>query len=253
MQKIANLNGVTDFTMNTFKQEEEHLRGVLPLENDPTGTTINDEHESARQGEEDLIGGEDPNKHIETGVKPKVTLCSDKVILWNLMLMIVLWSVASLDYYLISFMLKYVPGNVYINASVSTISEIVGTMISGFVYKVLGPKMAFGISFSISALGGFLIALMPNVNTYLIALYVLIAKFGITFAFSMVYLITPTLFPTEVTATVFGICNVVARFATILSPILAEFAEPTPMLCYSFTAIAGLVASLLVVTNVKYD
>lgn len=97
-------------------------------------------------------------------VKPKLTLCSDKVIVWNLMLMVVLWSVASLDYYLISFMLKYVPGNIFINATVSTLSEVVGTMICGFVYIWLGPKPTFGISLSIAAVGGFLIAVMPNAN-----------------------------------------------------------------------------------------
>lgn len=168
--------------------------------------------------------------------------------------MVVLWSVSSLDYYLISFFLKYIPGSIYVNATVSTLAEIVANMTSGAVYKFFGAKTAFVLCFTISAVGGFLIALMPSdANSLLEAFFVLVAKFGISFAFTMVYLITPGLFPTELRGTVFGICNVIARFLTILSPILAELNEPTPMLCYSFTSIAGLLASLMVVTSVKYD
>ena len=113
-----------------------------------------------------------------------------------MILVIILWSVSSLDYYLISFFVKYIPGDIFTNVSVSTISEIVATLISGLVYKLFGPKTAFVTSFCFSALGGFLIALMPNASTGLIVLFILIAKFGISFTFTMVYLITPVLFPT---------------------------------------------------------
>jgi MFS family permease len=168
------------------------------------------------------------------------------------MLMIVLWSVSSLDYYLITFFMKYVPGDLYVNTSVSAISEIIAYIFSGFVYKAFGGKKAFIISYGIAAVGGFLIASMPNSSGYLIAFYVLLAKFGISFAFNLVYLVTPTLFPTVLTTTAFGICGIFARFATILSPILAELKEPTPMLCYSFASIAALICSIFIVTGVKY-
>lgn len=166
--------------------------------------------------------------------------------------MVVLWSVSSLDYYLITFFMKYVPGNLYVNTSVSTISELIAYICSGFVYKYFGGKTAFIISFALSAAGGFLIAFVPATG-YLIAIFVLLAKFGISFAFNLVYLIMPSLFPTELTTTAFGICNVFARFSTILSPILAELQLPTPMLCYGFTSIAAMIASVFLVTNVKYN
>ena len=103
----------------------------------------------------------------------------------------VLWSVASFDYYLISFFMKYIPGSIFVNATVSTVAEIVANMSSGFFYNFFGPKKAFVICFTISATGGFLITLMPNASPLLTAFFVLVAKFGISFAFTMVYLITP--------------------------------------------------------------
>ena len=85
------------------------------------------------------------------------------------------------------------------------------------------------------------------------AFFVLTAKFGISFAFTMVYLIMPQLFPTYLCGTAFGICNVVARFSTIFSPIIAELNSPMPMLIYSFTSVGALVASLFIINSVKYD
>ena len=184
----------------------------------------------------------------------KITLCSNRIIILNLGLMIVLWSVTSFDYYLMYFFIKSMPGNIYINASVSSIAQIVANMTAGAVYNFFGPKTAFVLCFIISGVGGILIAFIPGtVSPYLEAFFVLLAKLGISSAFTMVYLITPRLFPTELRGTVFGICNVAARFLTILSPILAEFAEPMPMLCYTCTSAAGLIASLILVTSVKYD
>jgi hypothetical protein len=71
--------------------------------------------------------------------------------------MVVLWIVSSVDYYLITFFLKYIPGNIYVNTSVASISELVAYTCSGLVFKFLGGKIAFLISFTIAALGGFLI------------------------------------------------------------------------------------------------
>ena len=182
----------------------------------------------------------------------QINFCSNKIILLNLILMVILWSVSSLNYYLITFFMKYIPGNLYVNTSVSTISELIAYVFSGFVYQTFGGKKAFIVSFALSATGGFLIAFIPA-GGYLIATFVLIAKFGISFAFNLVYLITPTLFPTALTTTAFGVCNVFARFSTILSPILAEAPEPTPMLCYAFSSIAAMIASMFLVTGVKYE
>lgn len=171
----------------------------------------------------------------------------------NLLIMIILWTVGSVDYYLISFFLKYVPGNIYVNTTASTLAEVVGSLTSGIVYKIFGPKVAFCMSFGVAAGGGLLLILFPDTNVYLVAFFVLVAKFGITFAFVMVYIITPTLFPTSLTATAFGICNVIARFTTIVSPILAELPNPTPMLCYTGFAVAGLISTFFIKNNVSYD
>ena len=60
------------------------------------------------------------------------------MIFLNLVLMVILWSVSSLDYYLITFFMKYIPGNLFVNTSVSTTSELIAYIFSGFVYNAVG-------------------------------------------------------------------------------------------------------------------
>ena len=184
--------------------------------------------------------------------REKINFCSNKVILLNLIIMIILWSVTSLNYYLITYYMKYVPGNISVNTTVSTVSELIAYASSGLAYQMLGGKTAFFLSFLISAVGGSLIAFIPAVG-YEIAGFVLLAKFGISFAFNLVYVITPTLFPTDLCSTSFGVCNVFAMLSSVFSPVIAELREPMPMLVYAFTSIVAMIASLFLFTKVKYD
>ena len=41
---------------------------------------------------------------------------------------------------MISFYLKYVGGNIFINTTSSIIAEAIGNFIGGFVWKILGTK-----------------------------------------------------------------------------------------------------------------
>lgn len=159
--------------------------------------------------------------------------------------MIVLWSVSSLNYYLITYYMKYVPGNIYVNTTVSTVSEFFGYALSGVAITTFGVRISFILSFFISAVGSFLIALVPA-KGYVIASFVLLAKFGISCAFNLVYVITPTLFPTDLCSTSFGICNSFAMLSSVLSPLVAELGEPAPMLVYGFSSVAALAASLFI-------
>ena len=73
---------------------------------------------------------------------------------------------------------------------------------------------------------------IPIAVTYLI-LYV-----GIVTAFDLVYLLVNDLFPTIFLATSYGACNVIGRFVSILSPLMAYAPDPIPML--TLIAFSGL-------------
>lgn len=114
----------------------------------------------------------------------------------------------------------------------------------------LGEKWSFIVSFALSALGGVLIAFIPA-GGYLVAFFVFVAVFGISFSYNLVYIVTPYLFPTERSSTAFGICNASAMFFCILSGPAAVMPGVWPMVFYSATSIAALLATLFLNINHK--
>ncbi len=56
---------------------------------------------------------------------------------------------------MVGFLLKYFPGSIYVNGSISSLSEVAATLSAGYFYAKVGVRKAFVISFGISAIGGF--------------------------------------------------------------------------------------------------
>ena len=80
----------------------------------------------------------------------------------NLVLMTVVWVVASFDYYLISLYMKYIGGNIYVNNSISCFAELLAYALSGAVMTKLGYRISFVTSFAMAAIGGFCIGFVDN-------------------------------------------------------------------------------------------
>ena len=73
---------------------------------------------------------------------------------------------------------------------------------------------------------------------------VALAKGGVQATFDICYLANSFLFPAIFAGTAFGICNAVAMFSAIFSPIAAEMNGSLPMLIYCFTSLGAILAVL---------
>ena len=78
----------------------------------------------------------------------------------------------------------------------------------------------------------------------------LIIYMGIAASFDLIYLIVNDLFPTLFLATTYGACNVIGRFVTILSPLMAYLPKPIPMLTI---VVFSTICTLLPMCLVKID
>ena len=163
-----------------------------------------------------------------------------------------MWSISSFNYYLITFYMKYVPGNIYVNTTASALSENVAYVVSGLLLNKIGIKLCYVCALIIAIVGGFLLAAMPATG-WTEASFVLICKFGISWSFNNCYLSTPLLFPAHLRVRVFGICHLLASFVTVLSPLLAEIDPPTPMIVFTITSAIALVFSFMINTKVRYE
>ena len=95
---------------------------------------IKDASQSAAQSQHLVTNSLQPSDE-EKHFKVFLSSCLN---LTNLLVFIYLMSAASFDFYLINFYLKYIPGNVFVNTIVSSLSSGISCFISGIVVLKLG-------------------------------------------------------------------------------------------------------------------
>ena len=143
---------------------------------------------------------------------------------------------------MINFYLKYIPGNVYVNTIIASLSEAISTLLSGLIVNLAGPRNSITLVNLLAAVAtvGLWIA---EVNEWLkeVPALILLAKFGVCAGFAMLYMSTLVYFPSHYLGAVFGICNTAARAVTILAPMVAEVPTPIPELSVIITCVVGAV------------
>ena len=127
--------------------------------------------------------------------------------------------------------------------------EIPAYFLSGFVYEKLGIKMTLIGFYGFSIFGSITYMAVITENNILIAVMILLTKFGVSGTFNIAYLANASLFPAIFRSTTFGICNIFARVITILAPLIAETDDPFPMMTFTIMAGVGIAASLFFVTK----
>ena len=138
--------------------------------------------------------------------------------------------------------MKNIKGNIFLNTFTSSLSELPAIVLSGFMYKRIGMKLTLIIWFSVALLGGLCLMIFGGSNEGLIPVFVLFSKAGVTATFNLCYLANAQIFPAIFAGTAFGICNIGAKFTTILAPLMAEVQPPVPMILFCLTA--GVAGSL---------
>ena len=102
--------------------------------------------------------------------------------------MVTIWTAASFCFYQLLYELKYIKGDIFINALVSSISEVSAYLISGILCKLLGVKNIFVIGFLIAVIGMMGLILIDTDNQLALSFMVLGSMFGISNAFNIAYL-----------------------------------------------------------------
>ena len=158
--------------------------------------------------------------------------------------MIIMWMSASVNVIIIDLYIKYVPGGKYINFAIAGVAEIFANITAGIVFSKYGPRITYAAAFIVSLGGGVALLFQEDyTNDYLIAFFVLLAKFGACMSMCCCYVSTPWVFPIMVCGTAFGICNLFGRFTMAGGSILAELEIPAPMIAFTAISSAGLLGS----------
>ena len=98
------------------------------------------------------------------------------------------------------------------------LAEGLGILISGILIQLFEIRTALTLSFVISFSGGLLILMFGAKSIVWMPIFVGLARIGISACFNLIYLVNSDVFPTLFAATAMGICNLLARIVTVLSP-----------------------------------
>jgi len=158
----------------------------------------------------------------------------------NLAILLCMWSASSFNIYLLNFVTKYLGGDIFVNSLVTSLSDIPFAIAGGFIFHKFGIRAGFTTSLIIAIIGSLAIIFASNDNPHLVPIMLTFARNGIKVCFDICYLGNSLLFPAIFAGTAFGICNVGAKTATILSPLLAEIEAPIPMIVFTSIGIVAI-------------
>ena len=79
----------------------------------------------------------------------------------------------------------------------------------------------------------------------------MLTKFGVAFTFNVLYISHANLFPVLFAATALGLCNMVARLFSALSPLLAQMDEPLPMIVLTLLTAITTILAFFIQTDIK--
>lgn len=107
----------------------------------------------------------------------------------NLLIFIILGITVSFTYYLLNFYSKYMKASIYTISIANSIAEMLANIFVLFLSKRVSAKKGFVISFIFTAVASTFLLLSTSIKSirFLIPLFVLIAKGGITLAFCYVF------------------------------------------------------------------
>jgi hypothetical protein len=170
-------------------------------------------------------------------------------ILMNMIVLTMCWISISFNKYLIAFNLKHIEGNIFINAMLSPIADIIGHLLWVPVQKMTSTKITFMVSFALSFLfGAWLIFVKIG---WVIPILIVFAKIGLASGYSLWYYMTSEYFPPLFLAFAFGVTQLAARAFTILAFPLSELHAPIPMILFSITPIIAFIFLFFVKSPAK--
>ena len=149
---------------------------------------------------------------------------------------------ATFGFYLLTFYLKYFPGNLFENAAIFAGSDLLAYVLSGIVLKCTRLCTAIRIASFIAGTGGILYLFVSDFTNFA-PLVICLARVGMSMLYNICLISVNRLFQTQTVTTAYGIVNFCAHIFSCLAPMVAEIKNPYPFLVFDVLIIVGFVTS----------
>ncbi|XP_006759240.1 PREDICTED: solute carrier family 22 member 4, partial [Myotis davidii] len=158
---------------------------------------------------------------------------------------ILLWMLTSVGYFALSLNSPNLHGDAYLNCFLSALIEVPAYITAWLLLRTLPRRYIIaGVLF----FGGgvlLLIQLVPADYNFVSIGLVMLGKFGVTSAFSMLYVFTAELYPTMVRNMAVGITSMASRVGSIIAPYFVYLGAYNKVLPYilmgSLTILIGII------------
>ncbi|MGH0172862.1 UNVERIFIED_CONTAM: hypothetical protein FKN15_064072 [Acipenser sinensis] len=161
----------------------------------------------------------------------------------------IIWMIITIGYFGLSLNTPNMIGDPYVNCFISAATEIAAYISAWAILKYTPRRIALSFPLLLGGAVLLLIQLVPSNLQILSTVLAMAGKFGITAAFSIVYVFAAELFPTVVRNMGVGACSMASRIGSVLSPYIAFIGTYNKILPYilmgSITVIVGLLSLLL--------
>ncbi|XP_077295926.1 organic cation transporter protein-like isoform X2 [Arctopsyche grandis] len=131
------------------------------------------------------------------------------------------WMSCGICFFGVSQYVGQLVGNIFINVVISALIQIPGTVLAIFLNNRLGRKKTLIGAYFLSGIPLVGIAIIPEAWSLERVILSLIGIFGMSLSFPTIYLFAGEVFPTVLRNTGMGLCSMLARVGSMISPFLA--------------------------------
>ncbi|XP_013910279.1 PREDICTED: solute carrier family 22 member 13-like [Thamnophis sirtalis] len=159
-----------------------------------------------------------------------------------------IWFVNSLAYYGLSLNVGSFGLNIYLTQVIFGAVEIPARILSVFLMQRFGRKKCQSLCLLLGGTFSLLIIAVPKDLPVVTTLLAVLGKFTMAASFSTSYVYSAELFPTIIRQTGLGVCQMTARVAGIISPLvdlLEKYSTSLPVGVFGSAAVVGGVFTLL--------
>ena len=163
------------------------------------------------------------------------------------------WITNTLVYYGISFNTSKLAGDPYLVFFLSAIVELAADIVCQFTLDRFGRKWTYSFHMGLAGVCLLCIIAVPTQLGWLITTLALIAKFGISFTFNTIYIVTSEIYPTSIRNSTLNICVSFSRFGGLISPQVETLSKSInyamPYVVYGAFAASSAVTFVLAVNE----
>ncbi|CDW82957.1 UNKNOWN [Stylonychia lemnae] len=166
-----------------------------------------------------------------------------------MVIMCIVWTTALFNLHLMDFVLPNIKGNIHINNMLQTTGQFLAYGISVPIINKIGIKLSFVLFLTLCCFTSLFYILVSKKSTIFIAVLVFLSKLGSSPIYTLTYISSNKLFPANIKATLFSICNIFARSITIGAPSVAVMKQPIPFVAFGVASFICLISTIFLNFN----